>query len=195
MAIFAARHFPLGYLGILSRFRVIFTEIRRPTRVGWADSPFRSGPRSGRLLNSQTFRSGMYFDSEMAILAVCGFGMFLILPIATMIMLAKIRREQSTALKDLKREMQGLRFDLKGRQTAAERPVTLQAPPHAEPLPRPELVSPTVPPVVETPAIGVPPGQPSAESIFPSRSACWNAPRMSCWKWSSACARAWTWSG
>ncbi len=92
--------------------------------------------------------------------------MFLILPIATMIMLSKIRREQSAALKDLKRELHDLRFDLKSFQSAAERPAPAQIPPPAEPLPKPDFVSPTVPSISDAPPFEVKPVKLVAESIF-----------------------------
>ena len=99
---------------------------------------------------------------EYAIFAVCGLGMFLILPIATMIMLWRIRSEQESALNDLKHELRGLRLDMKNLQSGVERPKPAAAPLPAETIPKTEIV---VPPA-HTPPIPAMPAEPVAESIF-----------------------------
>lgn len=83
-------------------------------------------------------------------LVICGLGLFLILPIATMIMLAKMRRAQESGLNELKRELRGLRLDIERFRGAAEEhaPAQLQA--------KPESVRPVPPKPVE----------PVVESIF-----------------------------
>lgn len=99
--------------------------------------------------------------NDYAILVVCGFGTFLILPIATMIMLSKIRREQQSALDELRRELRGLRLDMSSRRDA-ERPKATAASPPAEPMPKPEIVV----PMAQRPPIPAMPMEPAAESIF-----------------------------
>ena len=68
-------------------------------------------------------------EQFLILLAIGGLGMLLILPIASMIMLSKVRREQQSGLADLQRELRALRRDIKGQEiVAGARPGVPRAP-------------------------------------------------------------------
>jgi uncharacterized membrane protein len=92
-------------------------------------------------------------EQFLILLAIGGLGMLLILPIASMIMLSKVRREQQSGLADLQRELRALRRDIKGQEIVAG----ARAP--AEPKTKPERPPEVRPQVSEEPAV-------LSESIF-----------------------------
>ncbi len=99
---------------------------------------------------------------EYAVLVVCGFGTFLILPIAAMILLLKIRSEQKSALNELQGELRGLRLDMKSLQSGAERRTSAPAPSVAETIIEPEDVVPSI----LRPSAPTVPAESVTESIF-----------------------------
>src|SRR5258708_8759528 len=88
--------------------------------------------------------------NEVALLVIGGAGLFLVLPIVTVVLLAKLLRAHRTGLDDVKRELRGLRLEVKGWQTAAPR----RAPgePSPEPVKKPEIVPSAPPKPEEVPA-------------------------------------------
>lgn len=102
----------------------------------------------------------------VAFFVIVGLGIFLILPLATLIVLIRVRGEQATGLGDVRRELRKLAQELKElRGTQGPAPVVAPTVMPAEPKPKPE-----VPPIVfrkppEDPAER--PAETPAEPIFP----------------------------
>ena len=89
-------------------------------------------------------------DEFLVFLAFAALGLFLILPIASMIVLFKLRREQKSGVDELKRELHGLRLEMKDRQTAEEG--RAPAEPKLKPQPKPERPPQVQPTPAEVPA-------------------------------------------
>ena len=103
-------------------------------------------------------------DEILFLLALFGLGLLLIVPIAALVLLVRIRREQDYGVYDLKRELRGLRQDVKTLLGLVEQPGKEEPERKPEPAPAPEeTIEPTEPPV--EPAVEGPP-----EPIFPTPS-------------------------
>lgn len=104
-------------------------------------------------------------EEFLVLVAIGGFGMLLVLPIATVVLLVKMRREQESSLRALKRDLQGLRLEIHGLQ-------------RAEAPPAPAAPTPTPPPPTESIWLTPPePAKPPVERKAPDLEAVSEPPR------------------
>ncbi len=83
-------------------------------------------------------------------LLIFGAGLFLVLPIVTVVLLAKLGRAHQAGLDELKRELRVLRLEIKRWQTEAPRQTPAE--PLPEPVTRPQIVPAVPPKPAEVPA-------------------------------------------
>ena len=102
-------------------------------------------------------------EGLLILLAIAAAGLFVVLPIVSMVVLSKVRREQKAGLDELKRELSGLRVELRSRYGAKRGPVPAEATVMpAEPKPAPAAWK----PLAETAPRPLPPFEPQPDEVL-----------------------------
>ncbi|HXT61076.1 MAG TPA: hypothetical protein VN699_20725, partial [Pirellulales bacterium] len=109
-------------------------------------------------------------DDILLLLALGGLGICLVLPIATVVLLVKVRREQEAGLGNLKREFRALRAELKSIGGVGQKPSpAAEATPAVVPAERavPEPVSPEAAKIVAEEVSEPMPERPARPDLAP----------------------------